>query len=122
MPFAVRLGIEVELASAERVTGHLGWGEELCTAGGVLHGGALMTLADSVGAICAVLNLPEGASTATISSSTNMLRAVRSGRVTAESRPLHAGRSVIVVATELRDSDGRLVAQVTQTQAVLKGA
>jgi uncharacterized protein (TIGR00369 family) len=99
----------------------MSWRDDLCTAGGVLHGGALMTLADSVGAVCAFLNLPSGAGTATISSSTNMLRAVREGLVTATARPLHAGRSVIVVQSELRDSAERLVAQVTQAQAVLGG-
>ena len=80
-----------------------------------------MSLADTIGAVCAFLNLPPGADTATISSSTNMLRAVRSGEVTATARPLHAGRSVIAVQTELRDGEGRLVAQVTQAQAVLEG-
>ncbi len=119
MPFAELLGIELEDASAESVTGRLRWREELCTAGGVMHGGALMALADTIGAVCAFLNLPPGAGTATISSSTNMLRAVRSGEVVATARPLHAGRSVIAVETELRDDGGRLVAQVTQAQAVL---
>jgi len=99
----------------------MAWAPERCTAGGVLHGGALMTLADSLGGVCAFLNLPPRAGTATISSSTNMLRAVREGEVTGISRPLHAGRSVIVVETGLRDGEGRLVAQVTQAQAVLGG-
>ena len=119
MPFAELLGIELERASAEEVVGRMRWREELCTAGGVMHGGALMALADTIGAVCAFLNLPPGANTATISSSTNMLRAVRQGEVTAISRPLHAGRSVIAVQTELRDEGGRLVAQVSQAQAVL---
>jgi uncharacterized protein (TIGR00369 family) len=121
MPFAASLGIELESAGPERVVGRLAWREELCTTGGILHGGALMALADTLGGVCAFLNLPAGAGTATISSSTNMLRAVRSGTVTATATPLHAGRSVIVVQTELRDDDGRLVAQVTQAQAVLAG-
>ena len=119
MPFAELLGIELEHASAESVIGRLGWREDLCTAGGVMHGGALMALADTIGAVCAFLNLPPGASTATISSSTNMLRAVRNGEVVGTARPLHAGRSVIAVQTELRDDSGRLVAQVSQAQAVL---
>jgi 1,4-dihydroxy-2-naphthoyl-CoA hydrolase len=119
MPFAELLGIELEDASAERVTGRLHWRQDLCTAGGVMHGGALMALADTIGAVCAFLNLPPGASTATISSSTNMLRAVRAGEVTASARPLHAGRSVIVVQTELCDDARRLVAHVSQAQAVL---
>jgi 1,4-dihydroxy-2-naphthoyl-CoA hydrolase len=119
MPFAELLGIELDQASAERVTGRLRWREELCTAGGVMHGGALMALADTIGAVCAFLNLPPGAGTATISSSTNMLRAVRTDEVIATARPLRAGRSVIAVQTELHDSKGRLVAHVTQAQAVL---
>ena len=121
VPFASTLGIELVSAKPEEVVGRLAWREELCTTGGAMHGGALMSLADNLGGVCAYLNLPAGAGTATISSSTNMLRAVRSGNVTATATPLHAGRSVIVVQTELRDDDGRLVAQVTQAQAVLAG-
>jgi 1,4-dihydroxy-2-naphthoyl-CoA hydrolase len=119
MPFAAELGIEIDAAAPEEVVGRLPFSPRRCTAGGVLHGGALMTLADSLGAVCAFLNLPSGAGTATISSSANLVRAVREGDVTATSRPLHAGRSVIVVQTELHDAQGRLVGQVTQTQAVL---
>lgn len=78
-----------------------------------------MALADTVGAWCAFLNVPEGAGTTTIESKTNFLRAVRSGSVHAIARPLHIGRMVVVVDTELRDEDDRLVARVTQTQAVL---
>ena len=80
-----------------------------------------MALADSVGGICAYLNLPSGAQTTTITSTTSFMRAVRDGEVTAVARPLHAGRTVIVVQTELRGDGGRLVAQVTQTQTVLRG-
>jgi uncharacterized protein (TIGR00369 family) len=96
------------------------WREDRCTAGGVLHGGALMTLADSLGGICAFLNLPEGAGTSTIESKTNFLRAVKGGTARATARPLHVGRQTIVVQTEVRDDAGRLVAFVTQTQAVLR--
>jgi uncharacterized protein (TIGR00369 family) len=119
MPFAVRLGVEVDSAGPEEVRGGLAWSDELCTAGGSLHGGALMALADSLGAICAYVNLPEGATTATIESKTNFFRAVRGGHVTAVARPLHVGRTVIVVQTDLTDDDGKRVAQVTQTQAVI---
>ncbi len=119
MPFAERLGVSVESASREEVRGGLDWAEELCTAAGVLHGGALMALADSLGAVCAYLNLPEGATTATIESKTNFFRGVREGRVSAISRPLHVGRTSIVVQTELSDAEGRAVALVIQTQAVL---
>ena len=119
VPFAGELGMEVDAAAAEEVRGRLAWAPERCTAGGVMHGGALMALADTLGAICAFLNLPEGARTSTISSSTSFMRAVREGEVSAVSRPLHAGRSVIVVQTDLHDGEGRRVAQVTQAQAVL---
>lgn len=121
MPFAVELGIELDKATAGEVVGRMAWAPERCTAGGVLHGAALMGLADSLGGVCAFLNLPEGAGTATISSSTNLLRAVREGDVTATTRPVHVGRSVIVVQTELRDAAGKPVAQTTQAQAVLGG-
>jgi uncharacterized protein (TIGR00369 family) len=119
VPFAVELGIELDAASSVEVVGRLRWRQELCTAGGTLHGGALMSLADNLGGVCAYLNLPAGAGTATISSSTNFLRAVREGAVTGTTRPLRVGRSVIVIQTELRDDSGRLVAQTTQAQAVI---
>jgi 1,4-dihydroxy-2-naphthoyl-CoA hydrolase len=119
MPFAEALGVEVESASAEEVHGELAWRPELCTAAGVLHGGALMAFADSLGAICAYLNLPAGATTATIESKTNFFRGVREGRVVGVSHPRHVGRSSIVVQTDITDGDGRAVALVIQTQAVL---
>jgi 1,4-dihydroxy-2-naphthoyl-CoA hydrolase len=119
MPFAAAIGVRVAAAGPDEVIGALDWAPERTTAGGAVHGGAIMTLADSIGAVCAFLNLPAGASTSTTSSSTVFTRAVVSGTVTATSRPLHVGRSTIVVTTELRDDAGRLVAQVTQTQAVL---
>jgi 1,4-dihydroxy-2-naphthoyl-CoA hydrolase len=121
MPFAGVVGIALDAAGPEEVRGRLAWAPERCTAGGVMHGGALMALADSMGAVCAYLNLPSGAATTTVSSSTAFMRAVREGEVTAVARPLHAGRSVIVVQTDLADASGRRVAQVTQTQAVLPG-
>jgi 1,4-dihydroxy-2-naphthoyl-CoA hydrolase len=119
MPLAVALGVQVKEVSAERTVLWLDWRADLCTAGGILHGGALMTLADSVGAVCAFLNLPAGASTATVSSTTSLVRGVRSGSAHAVARPAHVGRSFILVGVEVTDDDGRLVAQVTQTQAVL---
>jgi len=119
MPFARELGIEVLEASPAVVRARLDHRPELCTGGGILHGGALMALADSSGALCAFLNLPEGAAgTGTIESKTNFLRAVSDGAVTAESRPLHAGRTTVVVETTLARADGKLAAKVTQTQAV----
>jgi 1,4-dihydroxy-2-naphthoyl-CoA hydrolase len=119
MPFAARLGVEVESASAEEVRGGVDYAPDLCTAGGILHGGVLMALADSLGGLCAYLNLPAGATTATIESKTNFFRAVREGRVVGTSRPLHVGRTLIVVQTDVADAEGKRVAQVTQTQAVL---
>ena len=118
MPFAERLGLGIESATKDEVRGSLDWAEELCTAGGVLHGGALMAAADSAGALCAYLNLPEGATTATIESKTNFFRAVRSGKVSFRATPLHVGRTSIVVQTDVRDGDERRVALVIQTQAV----
>jgi 1,4-dihydroxy-2-naphthoyl-CoA hydrolase len=119
MPFAAAVGVTLESAAKDEVVGRLAYDESRTTAGGALHGGALMTLADSVGAVCAFLNLPPDAATSTTSSSTVFMRGLRSGGVTATARPLHVGRSTIAVVTELRDDDGRLVAQVTQSQAVL---
>jgi uncharacterized protein (TIGR00369 family) len=122
MPFAGLLGIELISGSPEEVRARLDWDESRCTAGGILHGGALMGLADSSGGLCAFLNLPEGASgTATIESKSNFFRPISDRYVEATSRVLHQGRSSIVVETELRDADGRLAAKVTQTQAVLRG-
>ena len=121
MPHAQALGITLESATADEVVGGFDWAAERCTAGGVIHGGALMALADSVGAVCAFVGLPAGATTATTSSTTHFLRAVREGRVTATARPLHRGRSQVVVKTDLVDGSGRLVATVTQNQAVLAG-
>ena len=118
IPFAAALGIELLEATPELVVSRLQWTPERCTTGGVMHGGALMALADNGGGVCAFLNLAEGAvGTATIESKTNFVRAVREGAVTASSRPLHVGRTVVVVETELVRDDGKLAAKVTQTQA-----
>ncbi len=120
MPFSVACGVEIDAAGPEEVRARMEWHEERCTAGGSLHGGALMTLADSVGGICAFLNLPQGAVTSTVESKTNFLRPVTTGTARATCRPLHVGRQTIVLATEIRDDAGKLVAFVTQTQAVLR--
>ena len=85
-----------------------------------MHGGALMTLADAAGAMAAFVNLPEGAfGTTTVTSAANFVRAVRDGRANAVSKVLHKGRSTIVVETSITNGEGRTVAKVTQTQAVL---
>jgi len=121
MPFAAAQGFTLSAAAPDRVVGHVDWAPERCTTGGVLHGGVLMALADSAGAVCAFLNLPPGAGTSTIESKTNLFRAVREGSVTATARPVHVGRSTIGVQTELRDDRDRLVALTFQTQVVLPG-
>ena len=118
MPFVQFLGIRLVEGSPDLVVAELDHREELCTAGGILHGGVIMALADTAGATCAFFNLPDNATTTTIESKTNFLRGVRSGTVRATSRPLHVGRSVIVVESDLTDGDRR-VAKVIQTQAVL---
>ncbi len=120
MPFARLLGAIFTRVDPEELQARLDWSPERCTSGGVLHGGALMALADSTGAACAFVNLPTGAAgTTTVESKTNFIRGVRQGFVVATSRPLHIGRTVIVVETDLCDERDRLVARVVQTQLVL---
>jgi uncharacterized protein (TIGR00369 family) len=120
-PLAGTLGIEVSHAAPDEVRGGMDWAPEKCTAAGVLHGGAIMAFADTLGGVCAFLNLPDGAATtATVESKTNFFRAVRGGSVAGITKPLHVGRSFIVVQTDVLDDDDRHVAQVTQTQAVLR--
>jgi 1,4-dihydroxy-2-naphthoyl-CoA hydrolase len=122
MPLCATLGITASEFTPDRVVLHLDWQPALCTSAGLLHGGVLMALADSAGAASAFLNLPEGASgTSTIESKTNFLGGVREGAsITAMATPLHRGATTIVVETELRTADGKLVAKTTQTQAVLR--
>jgi len=119
MPHARHLGIVLDTAALDEVRGHLDWAPHLTTLGGTLHGGALMTLADSTAAVCAHLNLPPGAATTTIDSSTRFFRGLKGGTVQAVSRPLHTGRRFITVQTDLYDPAARRIAQTTQTQAVL---
>ena len=118
MPFAQQLGVVVEEASADRVVARLDWAPHLCTAGGVMHGGALMSLADTAGALVTFLGLPEGATTATITSTSQLFRPVTSGTVRADAVPLHRGRTTVTAQTSLFDARDRLVAQTTQVQAV----
>jgi uncharacterized protein (TIGR00369 family) len=120
MPLCETLGMRVSSAERDGVVLELDWSDSLCTTAGLLHGGAVMALADSAGGVCAFLNLPEGAGTSTIESKTNFLGAVKDGTITATARPLHVGGSTIVVETEVRRDDGKLVGKVTQTQAVLR--
>jgi uncharacterized protein (TIGR00369 family) len=118
MPFAEHLGLVLEEASAERVVARLDWAPHLCTAGGIMHGGVLMSLADTAGALVAFLGLPEGATTATITSTTQMFRPVTGGTVRAVAAALHRGRTTVTVQTGLHDARPRLVAQTTQIQAI----
>jgi len=120
MPFAAECGVSIASATADRVEGRMEWQPTRCTAGGVLHGGALMTLADTLGAVCAFLNLPAGAGTSTIESKTNFFRPIRSGPAVATTVPLHVGRTTIVLQTDIRDESGRRATQTTQTQAVIQ--
>lgn len=120
MPLTRTLGATFIRYTKEEVRARLEWAPGLCTVNGLLHGGAVMALADSTGGACAFLNLPVGAKgTTTVESKTNFLRGVRDGFVEAVSRPLQVGRTVVVVETEVHDADDRLVAKVTQTQLVL---
>jgi 1,4-dihydroxy-2-naphthoyl-CoA hydrolase len=117
MPFALHSGVRLRIATKDEVVGTLQWAPERCTSRGVMHGGAIMTLADSCAAVCAYLNLPKGADrTATIESSTRFTRALRSGTLTATARPLRVTGTIAFLETELRDHDGRLVASVSQIQ------
>lgn len=121
MPFAATLGLEIVGGDASGVVGRAEWQAGNCTVGGALHGGYLMALADSVGALCAFFNLPEGAGTATIESKTNLFRPVSEGQVEVTATPVHVGRTVIVVQTDVTRADGKLASRTTQTQAVLAG-
>lgn len=120
-PFPRLMGVEIVEAGKDRVRGRLTVRPDLCTAGNILHGGAVMAFADALGATGAFLNLPEGAAgTTTIESKTNFIGAAKEGStVDAESLPIHIGRRSSVWQTRLTRSDGKLVAVVTQTQMVL---
>jgi uncharacterized protein (TIGR00369 family) len=121
MPLCATLGMRAVSLDAASVVLELDWSDTTTTAGGLMHGGTVMALADAAGGYCAFANLPDGATgTATIESKTNMLRSVREGAVRATSTVLHAGGATIVVETEVRDAAGKLVAKTTQTQAVLQ--
>lgn len=118
MPLTGLLGLTVSAATPDRVAASADWAPERCTVGGVLHGGYLMALADSVGAMCAVFNLPDGATTATIESKTNFMRSVAGGTIAIVATPVHVGRTTIVVQTDITRDDGKLVSRTTQTQAI----
>jgi len=120
LPFAQLLGLELVTVTPERVEAVLRVREELCTRPAVLHGGALMALADTLGAMATVANLVEGTTTTTIESKTNFFAAIPAGDTArAECTPLHRGRTTMVWQTRVTRSDGRLAALVIQTQLVI---
>ena len=121
LPFAELLGVRYTSASKERVTAELVVREDLCTRPAVLHGGAIMAFADTLGAAATILNLPEGTWTTTIESKTNFLApAPVGGTVVGETTPVHRGRRSMVWQTRVSSAEGRLVALVIQTQMVLE--
>jgi 1,4-dihydroxy-2-naphthoyl-CoA hydrolase len=119
--FADVLGIEYLEITPERTRARLEVRPDLCTVGGIMHGGAIMAFADTLGAAATVANLPQGARTTTLESKTNFLRGARVDTVvTAETTPIHRGRSTMVWQTRLSSGEGKLLAVVTQTQMVLQ--
>jgi uncharacterized protein (TIGR00369 family) len=120
LPFAALLGIELVSATADRILAEMTVRDDLCTRPAVLHGGAVMAFADTLGAIGTIANLPEGAGTTTIESKTNFIAAAPVGtRIVGEATPIHRGRRTMVWQTRIATAEGRLVALVTQTQLVL---
>ncbi len=121
MPFAKLIGVELVEAKPDKVIAELLAREDLCTTNSILHGGALMAFADTVGAVATVLNLPPGAGTTTIESKTNFVAAVKAGETArAECSPVHIGRTTMIWQTRILRPGGKLAAVVTQTQLVLQ--
>ena len=120
LPFAELLGIEVVSAAADRIVGRMMVRDDLCTRPEVLHGGAIMAFADTLGALGTIANLPEGAGTTTIESKTNFVAPAPVGtQIIGEATPIHRGRRTMIWQTRITNTEGRLVALVTQTQLVL---
>ena len=120
LPFAELLGIEFISASPDKIVAEMIVREDLCTRPAVLHGGAVMAFADTLGATGTIVNLPEGAGTTTIESKTNFVAPAPAGtRVIGEAIPIHRGRRTMIWQTRVSTPEGRLVALVTQTQLVL---
>ena len=120
LPFPRLMGVEITAAQPDRVTGRLVVRPDLCTSGNILHGGAVMAFADTLGAVGAFLNLPPGAGTTTLESKTNFFSSAKEGStVIGEATPLHRGKRTSVWQTRLAREDGRLIALVTQTQMLL---
>src|SRR5205807_4981355 len=123
LPFAELLGITFVSASPDKIVAEMTVRDDLCTRPAVLHGGAIMAFADTLGAAGTFLNLPEGAGTTTIESKTNFIAAAPLGsRVTGTATPLHRGRRTMVWQTRVTTAEGKLVAVVTQTQLVLSNS
>ncbi|WP_304218380.1 PaaI family thioesterase [Phenylobacterium aquaticum] len=121
MPFSNLMGVEITERSKDRVVGQLVVREDLCTAGGILHGGAFMAFADALGAIGGFLNLPAGARTTTLESKTNFLGSAKVGTtVTGEATPLHIGRRSSVWQTRVTSAEGKLLALILQTQMTVE--
>jgi 1,4-dihydroxy-2-naphthoyl-CoA hydrolase len=122
MPFSNLMGVEIVERDKARVVGKLLVRDDLCTAGGILHGGAYMAFADALGAIGGVLNLAPGARTTTLESKTNFLGSAKAGTtVTGEATPLHIGRRSSVWQTRVTNDDDKLLALVIQTQMTIEG-
>jgi len=120
LPFAELLGIEVISASPDKIVAEMKVREDLCTSPAVLHGGAIMAFADTLGALGTIVNLPQGSGTTTIESKTNFVSPAEVGtRVVGEATPIHRGRRTMIWQTRVSGQGGRLVALVTQTQLVL---
>jgi 1,4-dihydroxy-2-naphthoyl-CoA hydrolase len=116
------LGIAIDSVTAEEVVGHLTVATHLCTSGNIVHGGTIMALADTLGAVGAFVNLPPGARTSTVESKTNFIRAARLDEtVTATSRLINKGRTLMLWQTEVRNAEHKLIALVTQSQIILTG-
>lgn len=121
IPFARLLGIKVLSAASDRLVASMLVREDMCTIPAILHGGAMIALADTVGAMATVVNLRDNAATTTIESKTNFFAPASVGTtITAECTPLHRGRRTMVWQTRIMSAEGRLLALVTQTQLVLE--
>jgi uncharacterized protein (TIGR00369 family) len=117
LPFAALLGIEIVSAAPDKIVAEMTVRDELCTRPAVLHGGAIMAFADTLGALGTRANLMDGVETTTIESKTNFIGAARLGaRIVGEATPMHRGRRTMVWQTRVTRADGKLVAMVTQTQ------
>ncbi|MFO1167027.1 MAG: PaaI family thioesterase [Rhodoblastus sp.] len=120
MPLARLMGIRLVEHSPDKVVAEMTVREDLCTTNSILHGGAYMAFADTIGAVATVLNLPPGARTTTVESKTNFISAIKAGEVArAECTPVHRGKTTQVWTTRILRPDGKLAAIVTQTQMVL---